>query len=172
MKKSILGFVIIFALAAVCFAQQNDSDEKDGQVILKAGTEFSGELQNNLDIASSKRGDDFTLELTEDVSGAGKTFDKGTDLTGRVSNVKKSETEDGNSEIRVFFDFLKDGSNYLPLKASVISITRDGKPTDLQFSDSPVFANGTIISKKGKKLQLSKGDVFQIKLDEDLKKNK
>lgn len=163
MKKSLLGLMFVFAFATFGFAQ-NGAENKN--VILKAGTELTAQLQSVVDAEKSKSNDDFILRLTEDLAGNGEKFVKGTELSGRVVRVKTVSPDNNVSEVSLFFDFLKDGDNYLPVKAFIVSAD---KFTDLQFTESPVFKNATIISMKGKNLRFDEGTVFHIKLSEDVK---
>lgn len=181
MKITIWGFLMFFTFVTVCFAQQNDSntDQKNGgNVILKAGTEISAQLEKALDVENTKNSDDFVLKTVEDITGNGANFAKGTELLGRVVRVKKiDEDADKTSEISLFFDFLKDGDDYLRFKASIISVVPDAaqkenpaanKIPEMQFAVSPVFKGATVISSKGKNLQIQEGTIFRLKLNEDL----
>lgn len=173
MKKAICGFLMFFTFVTVCFAQQNDAntDEKNGgNVILKAGTLLSAQLQQTLDVEKTKSGDDFLLTLNEDVQGNGVNFSKGTELMGRVVRVKTISGDDNISEISISFDFLKNGDDYLKFKASVISAVPEGTKPEIRFDASPVFKGATVISIKGKNLQLEEGLIFKVKLNRDLLK--
>jgi hypothetical protein len=173
MKRTIWGFLLFFTFVTVCFAQQNDSntDEKNGgKVILKAGTQISAQLQNTLDVETAKGNDDLVLKLTEDISSGDFTITKGSELLGGVVSAKKAADDKENSEIIIYFDFLKSGEDYLPFKAIVISIASTGKTSELQFVPSPFFKGATIISAKGKILRIEEGQIFQLKLDKDLTK--
>jgi hypothetical protein len=164
---------MFFTFVTVCFAQQNDAntDEKNGgNIILKAGTQVSGQLQQTLDVEKTQSGDEFVLTLTEDISGNGVTFIKGTELMGRVVRVKTISGDDNISEISIFFDFLKNGDDYLKFKASVMSAAPEGAKPEIHFAASPVFKGATVISIKGKNLQLEEGSIFRLKLDKDLLK--
>ncbi len=176
MKRTIWGFLLFFTFVTVCFAQQNDSntDEKNGgNVILKAGTQISAQLQNTLDVETAKGNDDLVLKLTEDISSGDFTIDKGSELLGGVVSAKKAADDEGSAEIVIYFDFLKKGDDYLPFKAIIISIAADsagGKTSELQLVPSPFFKGATIISAKGKILRIEEGQIFQLKLDTDLMK--
>lgn len=175
MKKAICGFLLFFTFVTVCFAQQNDAntDEKNGgNVILKAGTKISAQLQKTLDVETAKNNDDFVLKLTEDISGNGVKIDKDSEVLGGVVRVKKSSTDDNVSEISIYFDFLKNGDDYLPFKATVISVKQENESSnaELKFNASPVFKGATVISAKGNKLQLKEGIILQLKLEKDLMK--
>ncbi len=173
MKKAICGFLMFFTFVTVCFAQQNDAntDKKNGgNIILKAGTKLSAQLQQTLDVEKTQSGDDFVLTLTEDVAGNGVNFSKGTELLGRVVRVKSVSSDNNISEISISFDFLKNGDDYLKFKASVISVAPEGAKPEMHFEASPVFKGATVISIKGKNLQLEQGLVFNLKLNIDLLK--
>ena len=173
MKRTIWGFLLFFTFVTVCFAQQNDSntDEKNGgNVILKAGTQISAQLQKTLDVETSKNNDDLVLKLTEDITGNGFKIEKGSELLGGVVRVEKAVDDESMSEISIFFDFLKDGDEYLPVKATVVSVASDNKNTEIQMAASPIFKGATIFSAKGKILRLEEGLILQVKLDKDIRK--
>lgn len=170
MKKAICGFLLFLTFVTVCFAQQDDSDT-DGKnkenVILKAGTHISAQLQGVLGAENSHNGDDFVLNLTEDVTGNGMTFEKGTEVLGRVVRVKQITDDDDESEISLSFDFLKHGDDYLPFKAIIISAAPDSA---LHFDSSPIFKGATVISGKAKNVRLEEGVIFKLELYKDLLK--
>lgn len=171
MKKAICGFLLFFTFVTVCFAQQNDSntDEKNGgNVILKAGTELSAQLEQTLDIEKLSSGDEFTMKIMADIEGGGIKISKGNELMGRVVRVKKVASDSEMSELSVFFDFIKDSDNYLRFKADILSVKPES--SELKFAVSPVFKGATVISAKGKNLHLDEGSIFQVKLNEDLVK--
>lgn len=172
MKKIILVFALLFALAFTAVAQQNDSNSEDN-VLLKAGTEFSATLEDTIDVGKMKRGDDFSLKLTEDVQANGETIDRGTELTGRVVRVKKIGKDNEVSEVSLYFDFLKHDGKYLLVKLSIVNAGNDSEDAGgLTFAASPTFQNATIVSQKGKNIKLEKGTVLRLNLTEDLRKPK
>ena len=153
---------MVFLLAAGCFAQQ-------GKVVLKAGTIILAQLETIIDVASSNTGDDFSLTTAEEITAEGAKIEKGTVLTGRILTIKKSATATDNSEVRLLFDFMKKGDSFLTLNALIISIKRTDKPLEMKFASAPNFSGASVITQKGKNIRLEKGDIFQIKIQEDLK---
>ena len=90
-------------------------------------------------------------------------------MTGRILTLKKSANATDNSEVRLLFDFMKKGDSFMNLNALIISVKRTDKPLEMKFTAAPNFPGATVISQKGKNVRLEKGDVFQIKIQEDLK---
>lgn len=180
MKKAICGFLLFLTSVAICFAQQNNANadgKNEGNIILKAGTQLSAQLQQALDVETNQGNDDFVLYLTDEITGGGVTLPKGTELLGRVVRVKKMDSDDPVSEISLSFDFLKFGEDYLSFKAGVLSVAPEdaGNATDKKVSEpncasSPVFKGATVISTKGKNLRLEPGLIFQLKLNKDIMK--
>ncbi len=182
MKKTVWGFLLFFTFVTVCFAQQNNSntDEKNGgNIILKTGTQISAQLRNTLDIETAKSNDNLVFILSDDISSGGFTINKGSEILGGVVTAKKAVDDKDTSEISIFFDFLKSGDDYLPFKATVTVISLPGstagnssenKNSKFQLTPSPVFKGATIISAKGKVLQIEEGSTFKLKLNQDLKK--
>ena len=153
--------VVGVLLAAGCFAQ--------GKVVLKAGTIILAQLETIIDVASSNTGDDFSLTTAEEITAEGAKIEKGTVLTGRILTLKKSATATDNSEVRLLFDFMKKGDNFMTLNGLILSVKRADKPLEMKFASVPNFQGATSITQKGKNIRLEKGDIFQIKIQEDLK---
>ncbi len=161
MKKIIITFGLLLAVCAIGFAQ---SDKK---ILFKAGTELSAEIENGLNAEESKIGEDLNFKLTEDFVGDGHTISKGSELYGRIVNVEKaSDKNKKTSLISVMFDFVKDGDDFVPLSANIVSI--ENMPNEIKFESSPTFEGGTIISAKGSNLKIDKDAVFRIKLAKDI----
>lgn len=173
MLKTVLAFGLLFLLVSVGFAQQENSNknsENKGKVIFKADTEFSAQIENQLDAEKAKIGEDVNFVIAEDVKGEGSTIDKGAPLYGRIVNVQKASADNENvSKISVMFDFIKKDSDFVPLTASIVSIEKNSD--GIKFDKSPTYDGGTILSAKGKNLQVNKGEIFRIKLDKDITAN-
>ena len=146
---------------ASCFAQ--------GKVVLKAGTLILAQLETIIDVASSKVGDDFSLTTAEEINAEGMKIEKGAVLTGRILTIKKSATATDSSEARLLFDFMKKGESFMTLNTLIIAVKRNGKPLEMKFASAPNFSGASVITQKGKNIRLEKGDIFQIKIQEDLK---
>ena len=153
--------VVGVLLVAGCFAQ--------GKVVLKAGTLILAQLETIIDVASSNVGDDFSLTTAEEINAEGAKIEKGTVLTGRILTIKKSATATDNSEVRLLFDFMKKGESFMTLNALIIAVKRNDKPLEMKFASAPNFSGASVITQKGKNIRLEKGDIFQIKIQEDLK---
>ncbi len=164
MKKIIFGLFLIISLLTVCLAQQTEPNQK---VTLKAGTMITAQLENIIDAAASNPGDDFTLTTTEEINSAGIKIEKGAVLMGRIGGLKKAAGAADTSEVKLLFDFLKVGTSFIGLKATVILVKRNDQALDLKLAPLPNFAGATSISKKGHDVRLEKLDIFQFKVDED-----
>lgn len=164
MQKIILTFGLIFLLCAAGFAQ---SEKPNKKVLFKANTEFSAQIENDLDAENAKVGEDVNFKLTEDVKGNGDTIAKDSTIYGRVVNVQKpSDENDKTSQISVFFDFVKKGEDFVPLTANIVTMEKSAD--GIKFAPSPTFDGGTVISAKGKNIKIDKGAVFRIKLAKDI----
>lgn len=163
-----LRTILIFALFAFSFtfslAQGSESENK---VIFKANTEFSAQIDNEIDTDKDSVGKDINFIITEDVKGEGTDILKGTAVYARVVNVEKASGQNGNtSKMCILFDFVQIDGNFVSLTAAIISI--EGNPPDIKFEKSATFAGGTTLSTKGKNLRVDKGKVFRIKLLKDV----
>ncbi|MGI9056180.1 MAG: hypothetical protein ACR2F2_10315 [Pyrinomonadaceae bacterium] len=164
MKKIIITFGLLLAVCAIAFAQSDNSNKK---ILFKAGTEFSAQIENGLNAEESIIGEDLNFTLTGDFVGDGHTVSKGSELYGRIVNVEKaSDKNEKTSRISVMFDFVKDGDDFVPLSANIVSI--ENLPDKVKFESSPTFEGGTVISAKGTNLKIDKGAVFSIKLAKDI----
>ena len=164
MKKIIITFGLLAVMCAIGFAQSDNSKKK---ILFKVGTEFSAQIENQLNAEENKIGDDLNFTLTGDFVGDGHTIVKGSELYGRIVNVEKaSDKNEQTSLISVMFDFVKDGDDFVPLNANIISI--ENMPVEVKFESSPTFEGGTIISVKGTNIKVDKGAVFRIKLAKNI----
>lgn len=172
MKNPIMVFLMLVTFVAVCFAKQNvppNGDKNEGEVLLKAGTKLSAQLQQALDVEKSASGDDFVLILTADVQAVNEVIPKGTELLGRVVRVKAISADDKTSEISLSFDMIKIGDDYLRFKAGFLS--GDQTTVGLTFAASPVYKNATVISLSGKNVRLEENAIFELVVDLDVVKN-
>ena len=127
------------------------------------------QLETVIDVASSNTGDDFSLTTAEEINAEGAKIEKGTVLTGRILTLKKSAGAADNSEVRLLFDFMKKGDNFMTLNGLILSIKRNDKPLEIKSTAASNFPGASVITQKGKNILLEKGDIFQIKITEDLK---
>lgn len=172
MKNPVVVFLMLVTFVAVCLAKQNVSpngDENEGEVLLKAGTKMSAQLQQTIDVENAKTGDDFVLKLTQDVQAVDDVIPKGTELLGRVVRAKAISPDEKTSEISLSFDMIKLGDDYLRFKAGFLS--GDQSAAGLTFAASPVYKNATVISQTGKNVRLEEGAVFELVIDLDVVKN-
>lgn len=161
MKKAILFLVLLSAFCAAAFAQDGKSE---GNVILERGTEFSAALQTAIDAEKAKVADDVKFKTTAAV----RSLDKGTEIIGRVVRAEKISGENKTSKIGVLLDFIKDGDDFLPVDAVIVSI--DGDKEGIKFEQSPVYGGGTLMTLDGKNIKLEKGTILHFKLEKDLVK--
>lgn len=164
MKKAILGFMLVFAFVSASLAQQ-DNTKTEGSIILKAGTELSARLQNTIDAKKAKAPMDITLRMTADV----ESLKKNTEIYARVVRAEKTSGENDTSRIGLLFDFVKKGDKFLPLDADIIGVEKNGE--GIEFSQSPTFEGGTVLSLKGKDINLAEGTIIRLKLNENLTEN-
>lgn len=173
MLRTVLAFGLLLLLVSVGFAQQektNESPQNKGKIIFKANTEFSAQVENEINAEKTKIGEGVDFVLTEDVKGEGVTMTKGSTLYGRVVNVEKASADNNNtSQISVLFDFVKQGDDFMPLSATILSVAENAD--SIKFAPSPTFDGGTILSLKSKNLHLEKGKIFRIKLVKDITEN-
>ena len=164
MLRTILIFALFVFSFTFSFAQSGESDKK---VIVKANTEFSAQIENEIDAEKDNVGKDINFVITEDVKGEGTLIPKGTALYARVVNVEKPSRENGNtSKICILFDFVQIDGNFISLTAGIISI--EGNPPDIKFEKSATFTGGTTLTTKGRNLHVDKGKVFRTKLLKDI----
>ena len=83
--------------------------------------------------------------------------------------MKKSASAADNSEVRLHFDFMRKGDNFMTLNGLILSIKRNDKPLEIKSTAASNFHGASVITQKGKNILLEKGDIFQIKIMEDLK---
>lgn len=165
MLRTVLAFGLLFLLVSVGFAQKDDSANK--KIIFKADTEFSAQIENQIDAEQTKIGDSVDFILTEDVKGEGSTIPKGSFIYGRVVNVQKASADNDNTSlVSVLFDFVKQNEDFVPLTATIVALA-DGAE-EIKFAPSPTFDGGTILSLKNKNLHVDKGKIFRIKLVKDI----
>src|SRR5690606_6409314 len=86
---------------------------------------LTGQLQGSLNAEKAKVGDEVVLKITKTVKENGVTvIEKGARLVGRITDVKQKTKDRAGSEIAVFFDKLRDGSDVTPVAVTILSVTR------------------------------------------------
>jgi hypothetical protein len=107
-------------------AQHSTSVTRDGgQLDIASGTRVSGELQNVLDVSKARVGDRVVLKTTEAVKQNGRTvLKKGSQLVGRVTDVRQRAKGGADSSITVLFDTLQSGSLTAPISLAIDSVAR------------------------------------------------
>lgn len=151
-------FVIALLMVSFCLAQEN-------KILVKSGIEFS--IQNKTAIDSDKLnvGDDLKFALSQELKGEGGTIPVASEVYGRVVEVEKASGEGDLSKVTMIFDFIKNGEDFLMLKALVLSVQGN---TDVKLESSETYEGGTILSLEGKKLLIESGKELRVKLIEDL----
>lgn len=163
MKRAILVLGLVIALFSTGFGQEAGNK---GRVIIKGGTELSLRLQTDVNAKKATVPMDITLRTAEAVEGLGKN----TEVYGRVVRAEKTSKENDTSRIGLLFDFVKRGEKFLTLSAAVIEVV-DKNGEGIEFAESPTFQGGTVLSLKGKDINLPEGTIIRIKLKEDLTEN-
>jgi len=162
MKKMILIVGWTLALFSISLAQTEA--KKEGKVILEKGTEFLVGLQTGVDTNKAKVADVVHLKITKDVQGV---LDKDSEIFARVVRVQNMETGQDASKIGLLFDFIKKDNKFLPLDVIIVGIDKD--TSGIEFTQSPTYKSGTLLTLKGKDIHLDEGTVFRIKLEDDLR---
>lgn len=91
--------------------------------LLKAGTLLNAELQSMVDVRKSKVGDQVILKTTQAIKQNGEVVvPKGTNLIGRITEVKQKTKDDATSRIGMVFDRIQGKSLDMPVNASIVSV--------------------------------------------------
>jgi hypothetical protein len=124
------------ACAAVSFAQAQTDTRADasaqnstsvtrdgGRLDIASGTRLTGELQSALDVSKARVGDRVVLKTTEAVKQNGRTvLKKGSQLVGRVADVRQRAKGGAESSVTVVFDTLQSGSLTSPISLTIDSV--------------------------------------------------
>jgi hypothetical protein len=107
-------------------AQHSTSVARDGnQLDIASGTRLTGELQSALDVSKARVGDRVVLKTTEAVKQNGQTvLKKGSQLVGRVTDVRRRAKGGAESSVTVLFDTLQSGSLTSPVSLTIDSVAR------------------------------------------------
>ncbi|HEY2865568.1 MAG TPA: hypothetical protein VGJ02_00630 [Pyrinomonadaceae bacterium] len=138
-----LGLTLVFNLAAVAQTQKNSAnspkgtakqsvnakgsgstDASAGPAALSAVTNIQATLQNSLDVKNAKVGDQVILKTTQAVKQAGQVIiPKGSQLIGRVTEVRQKAKNAAGSSLGLVFDRLQGRDLSVPIVANIVSIT-------------------------------------------------
>ena len=107
-------------------AQHSTSVARDGgRLDLASGTRVTGELQSALDVGRARVGDRVVLKTTEAVKQNGRTvLKKGSQLVGRVTDVRRRAEGGAESSVTVLFDTVRSGSLTSPVSLTIDSVAR------------------------------------------------
>ncbi|HEX8338191.1 MAG TPA: hypothetical protein VF621_15850, partial [Pyrinomonadaceae bacterium] len=107
-------------------AQHSTSVGRDGRGLdIASGTRLTGELQSALDVSKARVGDRVVLKTTEAVKQNGRTvLKKGSQLVGRVADVRRRAQGAAESSVTVVFDTLQSGSLTSPISLTIDSVAR------------------------------------------------
>jgi hypothetical protein len=165
MLKTVLTLCLSFLLSSGCFGQNGNSQ---GKIVFKAKTEFPIQLETTVYTEKNNVGDDVNFVLTEDVMGEGEKILKGTSVLGRIVKIDKISAKNDTAKVCIMFDFFKNGDDFMSLVAAILTIAPNTEA--IKLAASPTFSGGTMLSLKGKEIQLDKGRIFRVKLTSDITK--
>ena len=99
------------------------SSEANGGSLIQAGTMLDAELQSMVDVRKSKVGDEVILKTKKAIKQNGEVIvPKGSQLIGRVTEIKKKSKNDATSKIGMVFDRIKGKNLDAPINASIVSV--------------------------------------------------
>jgi hypothetical protein len=162
MLKTVFTLGLVVLLFSISFAQE--------KVVFKANTEFPVQLDTAINTEKNNVGDDVSFVLTEDIIGEGTKIEKGSLVYGRIVSLDKISAKNETAKVCIMFDFVKNGSDFLSLVAVITVINPN--PEAVKLTASNTFSGGTVLSLKGKEIQMDKGKIFRIKLIKDITANK
>jgi len=142
MKKTYLLIGLVFALTGAAFGQQsgksassNVSGQANGngaatgntagtaRTRIDAGTILEAQLQSMVDVKKSKVGDQVILKTTKAIKQNGETIvPKGSQLIGRITEVKQKTKDNATSRIGMVFDRLQGKDLNMPINAKIVSV--------------------------------------------------
>ncbi|HEX8291519.1 MAG TPA: hypothetical protein VF570_07190 [Pyrinomonadaceae bacterium] len=112
-------------------AQHSTSVGRDGRGLdIASGTRLTGELQGALDVSRARVGDRVVLKTTEAVKQNGRTvLKKGSQLVGRVTDVRRRAQGAAESSVTVVFDTLQSGSLTSPVSVTIDAVAHSSART-------------------------------------------
>jgi len=137
-----LGLTLVFNLATAAQAQKNSTKSTDktvkqsvnaqgsgsanastGPAALSGVTNLQAALQNSLDVKNAKVGDQVILKTTQAVKQGGQVIiPKGSELIGRVTEVRQKAKNSAGSSLGLVFDRLQGRDLSVPIVANIVSI--------------------------------------------------
>lgn len=126
MKRVIFAGSLVLLLSIISFAQgsRSSSASSNGRLWLESGSSIQAELQNAVDVKKSKVGDQVVLKTTKAIKQGRETVvPKGTNLIGRITEVKQKTKDSAFSRIGMVFDRIEGKNLSAPISASIVSIT-------------------------------------------------
>jgi hypothetical protein len=141
----------VFNLATATQAQKNSANSADrsvkqststqgsastsasaGPAALSGVTNIQAVLQNSLDVKSAKVGDQVILKTTQSVKQAGQVvIPKGSQLVGRVTEVRQKAKNAAGSSLGLVFDRLQGHDLSVPIVANIVSIANVSTATNV-----------------------------------------
>ena len=169
MLRILLTFTLIIGFGSFAMAQDTPPPAEETPVQkgkVKAETEMTAKITKAISSDSSTIGEDVNFILVKPVEGEGLTLPPGAELYARIVDVHKAEDADDLTKISIMFDFVQAGEDFIPCKALIIGVEQMGEQVKLEASET--FEGGTVLTLKGKGLQINEGMVFKVKLIKDL----
>lgn len=158
MKKVILSIGLVLLVGGSSLAQKQKTspdtvedprpkkeksatERKNDRVFLNSASSLEAQLQNTVDVRKSRVGDEVILKVTKSVKQDGTVvIPKGSNLIGRITEVKQRSKENAVCKIGMVFDRIEGKSLSAPITASVMSIT------DLRAASTVSDTIGTDVS--------------------------
>lgn len=164
MPRIITICVLMLSFALLAFAQDANPPENKGT--LKAKTVFTVKSLTGLNAETSKVGEDVNFELVDPVQGDGLKLDPGAEFLARIVTIEKMTAESKESQISILFDFIQSGDDFMPCQAVIVKI--ENLSDDVKLSTKGVFEGGTLLTLKGKNLNIPEGSIFKVELIKDV----
>lgn len=99
------------------------SDPRYSGSLLMAGTDLEAQLKSAVDVRKSKVGDEVVLKTTKAIKQNGEVIvPRGSQLLGRITEVKQKTEDNGTSKIGMVFDRLQGKNLDMPISASIVSV--------------------------------------------------
>ena len=103
------------------------SDPAGAGSILEAGTNLEAQLQSVIDVRKSQVGDEVVLKTTKNIKQDGEVVvPKGTQLIGRITEVKQKTKDDAASKVSMVINQIKGKELNMPVDLSIVSLVTAG----------------------------------------------
>ncbi len=141
MKKVVLSIGLVLLLGGISLAQKQKTrpdtvedprpkqektakKQKNDSILLNSASSLEAQLQNTVDVEKARVGDEVILKVTKSVKQDGTVIiPKGSNLIGRVTEVKQKSKENPVCILGMVFDRIEGKSLSAPIMASIVSIT-------------------------------------------------